>query len=189
MSLAHLLAAMMENAGEVSSISRTDAEKKLKANTDKLLPKFDVLRESGKGLVQFVNFVEVLRRQLKSGSLRVGSQGSLIWALHEKLEDRRNAVLKIVRRHRSVNVTDTTMAEAVDAHPDDFKDVVLFDEDDLVALNLLVKVQKLNKKNPTVTRKRMPYCKMAAYFHVLALLDDAFEVTNMFSRDPDSDDE
>lgn len=180
---------MMEIPGEVAFISRDDAEKKLKANKDKLLPKFDVLRESGKGLVQFVHFVEVLRCQLKRCSLKVGNDGLLFWTLCKQLDDRRNAIVRIVKRHQSVDITDTTMAEAVDAHPDDFKDVVLFDEDDLVALNLLVKVQNLNKKNPTVTRKKMTYSKMAAYFHVLALLDDAFEVTNMFSRDPDSDDE
>lgn len=179
---------MMEHSGEVSSISRTDAEAKLKANKDKLLPKFNVLKDSGNGLVQFINFVEVLRRQLKSGVLRVGCHGFIIWSLLDKLEDRRNAVLKIVKRHRPLNITNTTMAEAVDAHPDDFKDVTIFTEDDLVALNLLVKMQISNKKNPTVNRKKMPFSKMAAYFQVLTLLDAAFEKTNMFTCD-DSDDE
>lgn len=180
---------MMEHSGEVSSISRTDADAKLKANKDKLLPKFNVLKDSGEGLVQFINFVEVLRRQLKSGALRVGSYGFLIWSLLDKLEDRRNAVLKIVKRHRRPKITtNTIIIEVVDAHPDDFKDVTIFTEDDLVALNLLVKMQKYNKKNPTVNRKRMPFSKMAAYFQVLTLLDDAFEKTNMFTRD-DSDDE
>lgn len=180
---------MMEDSNEVSSISRSVADAKLKANKDKLLPKFNVLKESGKGLVHFVNFVEVLRRQLKSGSLRVGSQSVLIWVLLDKLEDRRNAVLTIVKRHRQINITDATMAETVDAHAEDFKDVTIFTEDDLVALNLLVRMQKYNKKNPTVNRKRMPYCKMAAYFQVLTLLDDAFEKTNMFTCDMNSDDE
>jgi len=84
------------------------------------------------------------------------------------------------------------MTETANAHLEDFKDAELFTEEDLLGLNLLVKVQKYNKRNPTVTRRKMPYCKMAAYFHVLAHLDDAFDTINMFTRTTDgngSDDE
>lgn len=175
-----MLAAMLETSKDLRSVSsKEDVGARLKAKSDQLLPLLNTLRATGDGLVQYVNFVEVLMRQLKSGALTVGSMGSPVWTLHDRLNDRRNAIITKVHTHTSESITNTIMANVVAAHMDDFKDVVLFEKDDLLALQIVVRRQRSNTKTPMVNRKKMPHRKMAAYFHVLSVIDDAFEGVGM----------
>lgn len=173
-------AMMKKSCGEARSIDREGAKKKMMERQYELLPKLNVLKADGDGLVRFVNFVEVYGRQLKSGTLKAKKHGLELYGLWDRLVDRRNDVLTIVHRHRESGLTNKVMAAVVDAHLDEFKDITVFTAEDLVALNLLDLMQSSNRHNPLVTRKRMPACKMACYFQVLELINDVFDGNNIF---------
>lgn len=180
MSLEMMMKAMMKRSGEARSVDRDGAKKKMMERQYELLPKLNVLKADGEGLVRFVNFVEVFGRQLKSGQMKVKKHGLELFGLWDRLGDRRNDILTIVHRHRESGLTNKVMAAVVDAHMDDFKDITLFTADDLVALNLLDLMQSSNRHNPLVSRKRMPACKMACYFQVLELINDVYDGKNIF---------
>lgn len=170
MSLPEVIAAMIK-----LKENKVDIPAKLNAEKDTMLPRLNGLKNSGDGLVQFVNFVEVLRKQIGSGALVPGKHGMLLWGLLCKLEMQRDKVIDAVQRHVDCRLDGASMARAAQANLDDFKDITLFEEKDLLPIHYLLGRIKKRNKNHTVCTKRLPPSKLANYFQVLQLFVDVFE--------------
>lgn len=154
--------------------TREELRARIAAAYPGLQPKFDALFAGPAGLVKLVNFGEVLARQLHAQCIPVKGMGLEIYTLCKILTTKRDNVLQLAKQYASEGLSNDELHTIIQEHASVFDACRVVEDATDCLLWFLLHHATLSPKAHTFRLKKIPACKAANYFAVLAGLNDIF---------------